>query len=285
MAVNIPASAIRQPKDEISGDANGMNGYTVAWKGPYDELEACAEAINQGDLYDNKTVSTKSLTTIPGGWGLLTLNLSGTSDGGGGGGLVPLREKWSVKSCRNDVSILGYCGKKTDNPSRTWIECWQKESDPDIADAGDFTRPDGTVAHIIDHLQHTATLALMEKIRQGVESVMRFYPIVCRKRTYSTVPDNCLENLGFVDTPPSPGLKAEHPTGLASVISKYEWLKVQDDADQTNANEWTRTESWMGILKTTDNEHPWDPDLYGPNRWSMPMVYSGASSENGGSNS
>lgn len=282
MAVNIPASAIRQPQDSLNRDVNDVNGFSVAWKGPYDDLKTCAMAIKQGDLFEDNTVSTVNLSTIPGGWGFLQLNLSATSSSSGGGGLAPLSDKWSIKSCRNDVSILGYCGKNKDNPNRTWIECWQKENNPDIAEGGDFTLPDGTIAHIIDQDHHTATLELIEKIKTGIESVIRFYPIVCRKRTYSTVPNNCLENLGFVDTPPAPGIGSKHPGSLGSVLNKYEWLKVQDDADQTDANEWTRTESWMGLLITTKVAHPWDPDLYGADRWSMPHFTNGGGGEGGG---
>lgn len=286
MAVNIPATAIRQPSDQLNKDASGATGFSAAWKGPYDALETAAKAIKQGDTFEDKTVATLNLSTIPGGWGLLTINFSSTSESSGAGSLEPLSDKWSIKSCRNDVSILAYCGNDTDNPSRAWIESWQHESNAKVAEDGNITLPDGTVANLDDIEQHTATRELIEKIKTGVESVMRFYPMVVRKRVYSDVPDGCLEDLGFVDEPPAPGLNAKKPQGLASVINQYEWLKVQDDADQVDANQWARTEAWMGIKKTNNNQHPWDPDLYGPNRWDMPYRNAGAGPEqnqNGGS--
>ena len=49
------------------------------------------------------------------------------------------------------------------------------------------------------------------------------------------------------------------------------WLKAQDDCDEQQDHTWMRTESWIGIKLTDDpNSSPWDPDLYGPNRWQMP---------------
>lgn len=285
MAVSIPDSAIRQPSDSIQSDSSGLDGYAMAWKGPYDDLEECITAIAVGDVFEGMTVAAKNLSTIPGGWGLLQLTFSGTSSQGSEG-LVPISDKWSIKSCRNDVSVLAYCGKTSDNPNRPWIECWQKETDAEVADANDYTRPDGTVAQLINQEHASATVKLIEKLKMGIESVIRFYPLVVRKRVYSDVPDGCLENLGFIDAPPAPGLNAKKPQGLAGVLSNYQWMKVQDDADQTDRNQWTRTEGWMGILKKSENDSPWDPDLYGPNRWPMPYVHTeGDNNQGGGGNS
>ena len=275
MAVNIPSSAIRQPSDQLSKDAAGVTGFAAAWKGPYEDLETAAKAIKQGDTFEGKTVSTVNLTTIPGGWGILTINFGEASESSGADGLAPISDKWSVKGCRNDVSILAYCGKATDNPSRVWIESWQRETNAKVAESGDITLPDGTIGYLHDITQHDATLQLIEKIRSGVESVMRFYPIVSRKRVYSAPPGDLQETLGFIDTPSGPSGQAKAPSGLSSFINKYQWLKCQDDCDQGDGNTWMRVESWMGIRKTQDNPTPWDPDLYGPNRWSMPYVYSG----------
>lgn len=270
MAVNIPQTAIRQPSDQLNKDSSGLTGFSVSWKGPYEDLETASSSVEQGDTFEGKTVSTVTLTTIPGGWGLLTINFTETSETApGSGGLVPISDKWSIKSCRNDVSIMAYCGDTDDNPNRTWIECWMKESNPDVARAGGFTKPDGTVAELASQRHNQATSELMCKIERGIESVMRFYPIVTRRRVYSNVPGDLQERIGFIDTP-APGAGSKAPVGLTAYIAKYQWLKCQDDFDPTEGNTWTRTESWMGILKTEDNPSPWDEDLYGDSRWSMP---------------
>jgi len=82
--------------------------------------------------------------------------------------------------------------------------------------------------------------------------------------------------LGFIDTP-TIGANAKNPGNLASKLSEYQWLKIQDDADQTSANEWQRVESWMGIKKASQNDSPWDADLYGANRWPMPYHHNASS--------
>lgn len=279
MAVNIPATAILQPSDTLDKTGDGTVGFSMSWKGPYADLKSCALAIHEGDLYDGMTVASANAYKGSGDWGTLVVKFGETSSSsGGGGGLAPISDKWSIKGVRNDVSILAYCGKTNDNPNRAWIECWLKENDAAVAKIGDYTKPDGTVAHLVDQLHHTATYDLIHKYEQGIESVMRFYPIVTRRRVYSTVPPECLQKLGFIDTPPAPGINAKSPSGLAAVISDYQWLKCQDDSEQADKNQWSRTESWMGIKKAHKDDSPWDPDLYGDNRWPMPYTVSGNNS-------
>ena len=116
-----------------------------------------------------------------------------------------------------------------------------------------------------------ATVALINKIRNGVEAVIRFYPVVTRTRTYADCPPACLENVGFIDTPPVPTGTAKNPSGLTTAVAAHQWLKVQDDAQEQPDGNWTRTESWMGIAKSDNpDDSPWDADLYGANRWPMP---------------
>jgi len=94
---------------------------------------------------------------------------------------------------------------------------------------------------------------------------------VTRTRTYADCPPACLENVGFIDTPPAPSGTAKKPSGLATAVNAHQWLKVQDDAQEQTDGNWTRTESWMGIAKSdSNNNSPWDENLYGANRWPMP---------------
>ena len=66
MAVNIPQTAIRQPSDQLNKDSSGLTGFSVSWKGPYEDLETASSSVEQGDTFEGKTVSTVTLTTIPG---------------------------------------------------------------------------------------------------------------------------------------------------------------------------------------------------------------------------
>ena len=163
---------------------------------------------------------------------------------------------------------MAYCGSGENEPNRALIEAWMKEPDGELAKKHQFKKPDGEIVQLTDD---AATMDLVQKIEKGIEAVIRFYPVVTRTRTYADCPPACLENIGFIDTPPAPAGTAKKPTGIGAAVNAHQWLKVQDDAQEQTDGKWTRTESWMGIARSdsTDNS-PWDADLYGANRWPMP---------------
>lgn len=273
-------NAILQPGDVKSHEGSG-DGRTLIFKDVYTDLETKRLALAEGDVIETGWVAkTWSLRPVPGGYGELTINCvppnptHGGGGGGGGGEVVtdPLTDIWSIKGCRNDVSLLAYCGPSVGaNPLRDQIENWLKETDKDLAAAYSYKDDKGKVVELTE-----ASKALAAKFAKGAQSVMRFYPIVTRKRTYADVPPACLEKLGFIDTPSysgttSPVTKKKVPNGLSTAINAHQWLKCQDDADENTDGKWVRTESWMGIPKTDDpNNAPWDADFYGDNRWAMP---------------
>ena len=167
---------------------------------------------------------------------------------------------------------MAYCGDGENEPNRALIEAWMKEPDGNLAKAHQFQKPDG---EIVELTTDAATMDLVQKIEKGIESVIRFYPVVTRTRTYADCPPACLEKVGFVDTPPAPTGTAKNPTGISTAVSAHQWLKIQDDAQEQPDSKWTRTESWMGIAKSDANDNaPWDADLYGTagstQRWKMP---------------
>lgn len=281
MAVNIPSSARLQPSDQANMDESSTRGISVTWKGPYGELMTAASGISPGDAlpspYSSWFAKTWSTQKTNGGYGTLTVNAVpgdqvSTPEPGGSPSTVPLRDTYSLKSVRNDVSILGYCGpSEGSNPYRPLIEKWMKESDAELAGEFCFRQKDGSIYNIAD--ERPVTKRLIDKMLRGVESVIRFYPQVTRKRIYYAPPIGLFDKLGFVDTPPSPDTLTLAPDGITRVIDAHEWLKVQDDCDEQTDGKWARTESWLGILKTDSNQgHPWDPDLYGEDRWPMPYA-------------
>lgn len=274
-------NAILQPGDTKSHEENG-EGRTMIFKDVYTDLEAKRIALAEGDVIEDGWVaSTWSLRPVPGGYGELTINCippNPTSDVAGGGGTVtdPLTDLWSIKSCRNDVSLLAYCGESVGgNPLRWMLENWLKETDQDLVAAYKYKDEKGSIVELT-----APTVNLAKKFAKGVQSVMRFYPVIQRRRTYSGPPPACLEKLGYIDTPSytgtvSPSTKKKIPDGLSTAIDAHQWLKCQDDADEQSDTKWIRTESWMGIPKTDgENNSPWDADLYGDNRWSMPYLIS-----------
>lgn len=279
-------NAILQPGHTKSHDENGDTRVLI-YKDEYTALETKRLALAEGDEIESGWVAkTWSLRPIPGGYGELTINCvppDPTSESPGGETVTdPLEDIWSIKSVRNDVSILAYCGPNNASPHREAMELWMKETDPDAAAANQYHKPDGTAVDLT-----SAETELASKIRKGIDAVIRFYPVVTRKRVYSGEPPECLEKLGYIDTPPydstpSTATRGKKPGGLGTAIDAHQWLKVQDDADESPDRKWTRTESWMGIpTSDSDDASPWDDDLYGANRWTMPYYHGGASGGGG----
>ncbi len=272
-------TAILQPGENQAHEKDG-NSKTFAFKDTYANLQSKEALLEEGDqIFSGWNAQTWNLRTIPGDWGELTINCippNPTHEEGSGDDKEvvtdPLKDIWSIKSCRNDVSLMAYCGPSIGaNPLRDQIESWLKETDRDMVEAYCYKDEQGQTVALT-----AASKALAAKFAKGAQSVMRFYPVITRKRTYSSAPPACLENLGFIDTPnhagtTSPITKNKKPNGLDAAINAHQWLKCQDDADENADATWTRTEAWMGIPKTDDpNSSPWDADFYGPNRWSMP---------------
>ena len=266
-----PTGAVAQPDETAGCDAAGNLKKSFSWKGPYTDLETAGKGIAKGDVVASGWVASSwSVRRTPGDYGVLTIECTPpdpTEGSGQSATAAPLKDIWSIKSVRNDISIMAYCGPSEGaNPNRAMIEAWMKEPDGNLAAQYKFQKPNGETVALTG-----ASLALVHKIEKGVEAVIRFYPVVTRTRTYAACPPACLENLGFIDTPPAPAGTAKNPTGIDNAVNAHQWLKVQDDALEQPDGKWTRVESWMGIAKSdSPDDSPWDADLYGANRWPMP---------------
>ena len=141
------------------------------------------------------------------------------------------------------------------------LELWMKESDAEVADANSFHKNEAETDTL-----NSQEIAIADKIRKGIDSVVRFYPVLTCTSTWSRIPSSFFHMLGYRDAPDAPSARKTHaPGNLSSVISAYDWLKVQDDVVETGDGKFQRVESWMGIDGT------WDDDLYGSNRWPMPI--------------
>jgi len=278
MAITIPSGCYRQPTESKGVDASGNSRFNYVLKGPYSSLDSLADSISQGDeIIAGWYASSQDLQRGNGDTGTLTIScVPAPNDGAQQNPQpTPLKDIWSIRSVRNDVSVMAYCDVSPGaNPLLALVEAWMKEPDGELADELKFRAPDGTIREITEG----PTVALINKLRKGVESVIRFYPVVTRTRTYAVPPPKCLENLGYIDTPDASGIQdlTKKPNGITTAIAAHEWLKIQDDAVEGTDGKWQRIESWMGIKKTDNNGgHPWDPDLYGPNRWTMPYFQGG----------
>ena len=261
MAVVIPQTALRQVRVRLSVDPEANKGFQIQYKDPsYSALETAATSFRRGDAVETGwLLDSWVLEGVPGGGGMLTLQcLPNDSGSGSGSSATALRAVWTCKSVRNDMSILAYCGGAA---RRVALELWMKETDAALAEANSYHNTEATTDAL-----NSQEIAIANKIRKGIDSVIRFYPVLTCKSTWSRIPGTFLTKLGYVDTPGAPNAdETIAPSNLASVISAHSWLKVQDDVDETGYGRWQRVESWMGIDGT------WDADLYGPNRWPMPL--------------
>lgn len=263
--VTIPQTATEQ-LERTQGLSQAGSTWSRSWKGAYSDLKTVADGIAVGDTYGNNVVVGASLRRVPGDYGVLTLTL--TKDDTSSGETPTqsaLRAVWTCKSVRNDMSILAYCGGAA---KRVNLELWMKESDAAIANANRFHENE-----VETNSLNSQEIAIADKIRKGIDSVVRFYPVLTCTSTWSRIPSTFLQKVGYKDSPVAPAADKTHaPSNLSSLVSAYDWLKVQDDVVETGDSKWQRVESWMGIDGT------WDADLYGANRWPMPVSAAGSSS-------
>lgn len=289
MAVEIPivpSTAVRQKDDSLSLAESGAQGFVASFIDNYETLETFARSLKSGIAVrlvangDDLILKTYQLRRTAGGLGLLSLSYAepDTTTSQQATIQTPLDELWEIKSVRNDISVLAYCGKLSDNAAnRAFIEAWQREPDASLAMGYSYRREDGTIAYV-EELggAKAATCGVIDKLLQGKESVMRFYPMLVCTKTYSQPPDNLQVNSGYIDTP-APSGNARSP-GLSNFISAHTWVMGPDECVQQPDKTWKRVTTWLGIRNDSvkSPETPWDTDFYGPDgtRWKIPYTAS-----------
>lgn len=288
MSWTTPSSAIPQVDDRRGVTSQGEETNSFFWKAPYADLETAIGSLRKGDLITTGwRASSWTLMRRPGNWGLLEIVCSPDDMTGGQStdpSQVPLKETWSLKSVRNDISILGYCDPACPE-LREAIEMWQKETESDLVKEYKFRDKNGEEVELSSMGDQLINIA--KKINKGVESVMRFYPLLTKRTLFSQPPATVLQNLAHIDVPSAgTGDKVHKPGNLANVISLHQWLKCQDDCDQQSDGNWVRTEAWMGIpFAAVHGNQPWDPNFYGEvgdddtGRWVIPYARTGTASE------
>lgn len=266
MAVmTVPSGCYLQPNNTDTTDSSGLDGFTADVKGPYSGLETWMRTFVIGtDTFDGHVIRSRNLRRVAGNLGVLTITMSDndSAEQGDGGGTVAYKGVWSFKAARNDVSIMAYCGSAA---QRVHIELWQKETSSAIADEDQYRDDDGTV-----HDLTSAEKMIVDKIRRGRETVVKFYPVLTYTAYYRTCPQNWGVNVGLIRTPAAAAAdRIIAPNNINSVISGFVWLQVQDDVDELPEGGFKRTWSWWGIH---ENDGGWDQDFYGTNRWPMPLT-------------
>ena len=274
MAIEIPNGCYRQTTESEEKDRQGIATRTVVVKGPYDAVSGLYAGVSKGsEIIDGYVMESSSLkrSNSAGVATFVCIPVSAVE--------VSLSEVWTLRSVRNDKSILAYCGDGDDNPSRALIEAWQKEPDGSVAMLPGFTKSDGSIFVIGTDdagVKATATNDLLTKILKGIDSVMRFYPMLTKTRTYAKPPETVYEHLAEIDVPvvgeadKTTG-KLFKPGNLDVIIKGHTWVKCQDDVTLQADGKFVRTESWMGFAGESV-----DVNLYGSGeqRWEMPYCHS-----------
>lgn len=282
MAIDIPGGCYRQPTESEGVADSGDATYNYVLKGGHAALKDLSDSLTQGTVVvDGWLARSWTLQRGNGNTGTLTITCArdaGTEGEGAAATTAPIKDVWKINNVRIDVSMMKYCGVTPGGPLRNVVERWLRETDSETAAAGNY-RENGEVVDVATTYPPSAEL--IAKMMKGVESVMRFYPAVTRVRTYAAPPPDCLDDVGYTGSPPTPADAGwvKKPGSLANKLSAYSWLKVQDDCDEAADGNWTRTECWWGIH---NRDGGWDADLYGPNRWPMPYIVGGGN--NGGGN-
>lgn len=263
-ALTTPEGCYLQPTSTDSLNQDGLTDFSYEFKGTYSALKTWMNSFNLGtDTYDGKIVRSRNLRRVAGDLGVLTIHC-GTDDTTTGSGDNTVQNAfkgvWSCRAMRLDKSILSYCGSANE---RSHIEMWLKETDSVIADSDKYKDDNGT-----EHSLTQNEKDIVNKIRKGCDTVVRFYPVLTYKSYYKKMPENWGVGIGFIRTPEAAAAdKIIAPKNLNSVIQGFVWLKMQDDVEEQPDGTFTRIQSWWGIH---ENDGGWDTDLYGDDRWPMP---------------
>ena len=159
-----------------------------------------------------------------------------------------LTDVWSLSSTQVDIHIESFCGiSPGQDPSLWHIERWKKEPDYVLYNQYKFKDARSNVIYDLDSDSNSKTVTMAMMIRSGVESAIRFYPIVSHQRTFKSEP-TITAKLGYIDAPSKWAGQA-----LA-------WLKVKEDIAENSDGTYTVTEAWQGADK-------WWTQLYGSARW------------------
>lgn len=251
-----------QPSGVKQDSGDGVTEQIVR-EGHYDLLDAQAAALKSKSVCnlgttaspDERYVITWSLERIDGDYGRLVITVGDAADNESSDADNIDTVKWKLKNVQMQLPLSSFYVDGTWSgtaPDGHAIALWRQEPRKELYDAYQFLAPDGNVYELED-----GSRAAAEKYKKGIESVMRFYPVVTRTITYkkglSETKINALgiaARLSRIDTP-------DKTFGL----SPGTWLCIQDDAEEAADGKLVRTTGWMGCKSL-------DADLYGDtNRW------------------
>ncbi len=255
-----------QPSGTKQDSGDGVTEQIVR-QGRYDLLDAQTTGLKAKSVCDLGTtqnpderyVVSWTLERIEGDYGRLTITVGAPADNS-----EPdpdeddpnvVETKWSLKHTQQQLPLSRFFSDG--DPTGALPDCrelalWRQEPRKELYDAWQFLAPDGNV-----YTLSTESQAVAAKYMRGIESVMRFYPVVTRTITYKKGMNDARiealkigDRLSHIDTP-----------GKTFGLNPGVWLCIQDDADEDADGKLVRITGWMGC-KTLDE------NLYGDSaRW------------------
>lgn len=254
-----------QPSGTKQDSGDGVTEQIVR-QGHYNLLDGMASGLKAKSVCNLGTeqhpveryVVSWTLERIEGDYGRLTITVGAPADNDKVDDKEPdnvVETKWSLKHTQQQLPLSRFWTDGTwseSSPDGRALALWRQEPRKELYDNYQFLAPDGNVYTLDGSSQQVA-----DKYKKGIESVMRFYPVVTRTITYKKGMNedrinalNIGAKLSHIDAPP-------RDFGL----NPGTWLCIQDDAEEDADGKLVRITGWMGCKSL-------DADLYGDNnRW------------------
>lgn len=256
-----------QPSGTKQDSGDGVTEQIVR-QGRYDLLDAQTAGLKAKSVCnlgtdknpDVRYVVSWTLERIEGDYGRLTITVGDPADNS-----EPdpekddpnvVETKWSLKHVQQQLPLSRFWTDGTwsegSSPDGRALALWRQEPRKELYDNYQFLAPDGNVYTLDGSSQ-----AVAAKYKKGIESVMRFYPVVTRTITYKKgMNEDRINALNI-------GAKLSHsgapPKDFG--LNPGTWLCIQDDAEEDADGKLVRITGWMGCKSL-------DADLYGDtNRW------------------
>lgn len=213
----------------------GVDRITVINYGRKDALELVQPSAGNQEWLAGYTVESSVVRPQRGGMGELSVYLVETDTSTGIG--VPegaLDATIEIEMAQVEMPLMSHPDFEGYAPE---IECWRSETVAATRAGLSYTNKAGQEVKLKGKAEDAA-----KKILRGVESYLRFAPVVTRTTTYKTRPDP--KNIDKVCAPP------------ASVPGTWDYLKTGDSVRQIGKKRYERTEQWTGVAGK------WDRDLY-----------------------
>lgn len=254
-----------QPSGTKQDSGDGVTEQIVR-EGHYGLLDALSSGLKAKSVCDLGTtqnpderyVVSWTLERIEGDYGRLTITVGAPADNDKVDDKEPdnvVETKWSLRHTQQQLPLSRFFADAEPTgalPDCREIALWRQEPRKELYDAFKYLAPDGN-----EYTLSTESQAVAAKYMRGIESVMRFYPVVTRTITYKKGMNDARiealkigDRLSHIDTP-----------GKTFGLNPGVWLCIQDDADEDADGKLVRITGWMGC-KTLDE------NLYGDSaRW------------------